>query len=244
MSAKIDIFDELRNILIKKTKQMRGFLFFKTFFIFLFRRKWLTLPCRVNLKKYIKFMISELIRKNRSFRRFHQEIAIPESDLYEMADNARLTPSGRNAQTLRYILSNTPEMNCLIFPTLSWAGYLAGWGGPKEGERPSAYIVILNDDTVSKTYFCDHGITSLAILLTAVEKGYGGCIIASVNRDVLREALHIPEKYSIVQVIALGKPAETVMIDPMIDNDIKYWRDAQEVHHVPKRSLKDIIVKL
>jgi nitroreductase len=186
-------------------------------------------------------MISELIRKNRSFRRFYQNEAISESDLREMADNARLTPSGRNAQTLRYMLSNTPEMNARIFPTLSWAGYLAGWGGPKEGERPSAYIVILNDDTLSKTYFCDHGITSLAILLPAVEKGYGGCIIASVNRDVLRETLQIPEQYSIVQVIALGKPAETVVIEPMVDGDIKYWRDEQSVHHVPKRSLDSII---
>ena len=187
-------------------------------------------------------MISELIRKNRSFRRFHQDVVIPENDLREMVDNARLTPSGRNAQTLRYMLSNTPEMNVRIFPTLSWAGYLTRWGGPKEGERPAAYIVILNDDTISKTYFCDHGITSLAILLTAMEKGYGGCIIASVNGAVLREALHIPEQYSIVQVIALGKPAETVVIEPMVDGDVKYWRDDQEVHHVPKRSLEDIIV--
>ena len=188
-------------------------------------------------------MISELIRKNRSFRRFHQDVAVSESDLREMVDNAHLTPSGRNAQTLRYLLSNTPEMNARIFPTLAWAGYLADWGGPKEGERPAAYIVILNDDSISKTFFCDHGIASLAILLTAVEKGYGGCIIASVKQDALREALQIPEQYSIVQVIALGKPAETVVIEPMMNGDIKYWRDERSVHHVPKRSLDEIIFK-
>jgi len=187
-------------------------------------------------------MISELIRKNRSFRRFHQSVTISESDLRDMVDNARLTASGRNAQTLRYMLSNTSDMNARIFPSLAWAGYLVGWGGPKEGERPSAYIVILNDDTISKTYFCDHGIAPLAILLTATEKGYGGCIIASVDHVVLREALNIPEQYSIVQVIALGKPAETVVIEPMIDGDIKYWRDEQGIHHVPKRGLEDIIV--
>ena len=188
-------------------------------------------------------MISEFIRKNRSYRRFHQDVAIAESDLRDMVNNARLTPSGRNSQTLRYVLSNTPEMNALIFPTLSWAGYLTGWGGPSEGERPSAYIVILNDDTISKTYFCDHGIASLAILMTAVEKDFGGCIIASVKYDDLREALHIPEQYSIVQVIVLGKPAETVVIEPVTNDNIKYWRDEQSVHHVPKRNLDDIIMK-
>jgi nitroreductase len=141
------------------------------------------------------------------------------------------------------VLSNTPEMNARIFPTLSWAGYLSDWEGPAEGERPAAYIVILNDDAISKTYFCDHGIASLAILLTAVEKGYGGCIVASVKHNDLREALRIPEPYSIVQVIALGKPAETVVIEPVTDGDIRYWRDEQSVHHVPKRDLDDIIIK-
>ncbi len=190
-------------------------------------------------------MVSDLIRKNRSYRRFHQEVNISENDLYEMINNARLTPSGRNAQTLRYVVSNTPEMNALIFPALAWAGYLKDWEGPAEGERPSAYIVILNDDNVSKTYFCDHGIASLAILLTAVEKGYGGCIIGSVNHAALRNALDIPAYFSIVQVIALGKPAEAVVIEPMpADGNFKYWRDEQGVHHVPKHSLEELIVKL
>ena len=187
-------------------------------------------------------MIAELIKRNRSFRRFYQDVAIPESELLEMVENARLTPSGRNAQTLRYILSHTPEKNALIFPTLAWAGYLTDWDGPAEGERPAAYIVILNDDTLSKTYFCDHGIASMAILLTAVEKGYGGCILGAVDRDALRMALNIPEQYSIVQVIALGKPAETVVIEPMTDGDVKYWRDPQGIHHVPKRSLEDMLI--
>ena len=84
----------------------------------------------------------------------------------------------------------------------------------------------------------------MAILLTAIEKGYGGCIMGAVDREVLQLALNIPDQYSIVQVIALGKPAETVVIEPMIDGDIKYWRDSQGVHHVPKRSLEEIIIQL
>ncbi len=190
-------------------------------------------------------MISDLIKKNRSYRRFKQEEAVSDGDLREMIENARLTPSGRNAQTLRYVLSNTPETNAKIFPALAWAGYLKGWDGPAEGERPAAYIIILNDDSISKNYFCDHGIVSMAILLTAVEKGYGGCIIGSVNHSYLCDALNIPERYSVVQVIALGRPGETVVIEPLGDDgDIKYWRDEQSVHHVPKRSLNDLIINL
>ena len=188
-------------------------------------------------------MIADLLKKNRSYRRFHEDVLIPDEDMREMIDAARLTPSGRNAQTFKYILSNTPEMNAQIFPALKWAGYLKDWDGPEQGERPSAYIVILNDNDISNNYFCDHGIVSLAILLTAVEKGFGGCIIASASAAYLRDALKIPMRYSVVQVIALGRPKETVVLEPMPENgSFQYWRDENGVHHVPKRSLDDIIL--
>ena len=188
-------------------------------------------------------MISELIRKCRSYRRFYQEIGISRKDLLEMLDNARLSASARNAQPLKYYLSLDAEVNDRVFPCLSWAAYLKDWQGPIEGERPSAYIVMLNDTDITNNYFCDDGIAAQSILLTAVEKGFGGCIFASVKRDRLRQELSIPEKYEIIQVIALGKPKEVVVIEPLgLDGDIKYWRDENQVHHVPKRSLEDIVL--
>jgi nitroreductase len=189
-------------------------------------------------------MISELIRKCRSYRRFYQEISMNTADLREMVDNARLSASARNAQSLKYIISNNKNYNERIFPNLAWAGYLKDWSGPIEGERPSAYIIMLNDTEISNNYFCDHGIAAQSILLTAVEKGFGGCIIAAIQREKLCEELKIPKRYEILQVIALGKPKETVVIDPLEENgDIKYWRDENQVHHVPKRNLKDIILE-
>ena len=74
--------------------------------------------------------------------------------------------------------------------------------------------------------------------------GYGGCIIASIKRERLAEILKIPEHLKIIQVIALGKPAEEVQIEEMKNNHIEYWRDEREVHHVPKRSLEELIIKL
>jgi hypothetical protein len=161
-----------------------------------------------------------------------------------MVNNARLSASARNSQSLKYIISNDSSTNALIYPCLAWAGYLKDWPGPDEGERPSAYIVMLNDTEITNNYFCDHGIAAQSILLTAVEKRFGGCIIASVNREKLRNELSIPERYEVIQVIALGKPKETVVLDPLGSNgDIKYWRDEKQVHHVPKRSLEEIVLK-
>ena len=190
-------------------------------------------------------MIQDLVKANRSYRRFHQSEAIDEATLRELVDLARCSPSAANLQSLKYVLSFTPDRNDLIFPTLSWAGYLADWSGPSEGERPSAYIILLGDTEISKNFFCDHGICAQSILLGAVEKGYGGCMIASIDRDSLRQTLLIPERYEILLVIALGKPAERVVLEDIEpDDSIKYYRDESDVHHVPKRKLDDIIIKL
>ncbi len=188
-------------------------------------------------------MIKELILKNRSYRRFYENERIPVAQLEAWIELARFSASGRNAQSLKYILVTDKEECDWVFPTLSWAGYLKDWPGPAEGERPAAYLVMLNDREISTNYYCDHGIASQSILLGAVEAGFGGCIIASVQREKLREILQLPARFDIVHVLALGKPAEEVVIEEMKNGDFKYWRDSNGVHHVPKRSLQELIYR-
>ena len=187
-------------------------------------------------------MLKNLILLNRSYRRFDQNVAISMDLLREMVDAARLSGSARNMQPLRYMLFNDPADCARIFPTLAWAGYMKDWPGPEEGERPTAYIVQLGDLELTDDWWCDDGIAAQSMLLTAVEQGFGGCIIGSVQREKLRSILSIPERYKIIQVFALGKPAEEVVIDKVSNDDIKYWRDEQGVHHVPKRSLDELII--
>ncbi len=188
-------------------------------------------------------MLEELVRKNRSYRRFYQDAPINLETLRELVDLGRLSASALNMQPLKYVLSCQPKKNALIFPNLGWAAYLKGWKGPEEGERPSAYIIMLLDTEISQSAGCDHGIAAQSILLGAAEKGLGGCMIATVNRKELSGALDIEPRYEIVLVIALGKPKETVVIEKIRpDGDVKYWRDSQGVHHVPKRALDDVII--
>lgn len=188
-------------------------------------------------------MLKELVRSTRSYRRFHQEVAVSLETLRELVDLARLSASGANKQPLKYILANEAERNAAIFQTLGWAGYLKDWPGPEEGERPAAYIVILGDTAIRSDFGVDPGIAAQSIMLGATEKGLGGCILHSIKRNALREALGIDERFQIELVLALGKPKETVVIDPVgPDGDIRYWRDADGVHHVPKRALDEILV--
>ncbi len=190
-------------------------------------------------------MLSELVRNNRSYRRFNESEEVEPTQLRECVDLARLSASGTNAQPLKYILSTDRETNVRIFSTLSWAGYLKDWPGPSEGERPSAYIVVLLDTLIRKDPGCDHGIAAQSIMLGAVEKGLGGCIIGSIQRQDLSSELQIPQHLEVLLVIAIGKPVETVQLEAVdSEGDIKYWRDKDGVHHVPKRSLEQVIVEV
>ena len=187
-------------------------------------------------------MLKDLILKNRSYRRFDQSEIVPMRLLRAMVEAARLSASARNMQPLKYMLFNDSDSCSKIFPTLAWAGYLKEWPGPGDGERPSAYIVQLGDLELTDDWWCDDGIAAQSMLLTAVEGGFGGCIVGSVQRERLRGILNIPDRYKIIQVLALGKPVEEVRIDDMVNGDIKYWRDAKGIHHVPKRALDELIV--
>jgi nitroreductase len=187
-------------------------------------------------------MLRDLVLKNRSYRRFKQDAPVSIETLRDLVDLARHSASAANKQPLKYVLSCDPEKNSKIYGALAWAAYLKDWPGPAEGERPSAYIVILHDTGISKNLDCDHGIAAQSILLGATEKGLGGCMLASIERNELREALGIPPHFNIPLVIALGEPVEKVLLEKTgSGGDIKYWRDADGTHHVPKRPLEEII---
>ncbi len=187
-------------------------------------------------------MLYDIVLKNRSYRRFDEAFSISRETLLSLCELARNCASGANRQTLRFHLTHEEEKVAALFPSLRWAGYLAnGAGVPKEGERPSAYITILHDTALGAVNQKDIGIAAQTMLLGAVEAGLGGCMFGSFDEKALRKTIGADERYSIELVIALGKPIEKVELyeEPL---DIKYWRDKEGVHHVPKRPLRDIIL--
>jgi nitroreductase len=187
--------------------------------------------------------LKELVLKNRSYRRFDPSRVMTREQLVELIELARQTPSAANRQPLRYLLSSDEATNAKIFPSLAWAAYMKDWPGPAEGERPTGYIVMCIDTDIAKDWWCDDGIAAQTIMLGAVEKGFGGCMIGAIKQKELRETLNIPENLKIRLVLALGAPAEVVRLDPVgEDGSIIYWRDDEGVHHVPKRSLEELII--
>lgn len=184
----------------------------------------------------------DLVRENRSCRRFDNAHRVDPQTLRQLVDLARHTASAANNQPLKYILSTNPAKNEEIFSCLGWAAYLTDWPGPEPAERPSAYIVITGDTTIADKFWCDHGIAAQTMLLGARAMGLAGCMFGAVNIKKLKKFLSIADHLAIKLVLAIGKPVEESRIIPVgEDGSIKYFRDENQVHHVPKRSLDDLI---
>ncbi|KUK14800.1 MAG: Nitroreductase [Petrotoga mobilis] len=182
----------------------------------------------------------EVIKQRRSIRKFKQD-PIEEEILKELVDCARLAPCASNKQPLEFIIVKDKETCDKVFESLGWAGYITPKGTPKEGEKPTAYIIILiNKQRATKWIGHDVGAAFENILLAAWSKGIGGCPIVSINRENLREILKVPQDYEINTVVALGyKGHESFAEDN--DDTVKYHMDEKGNFHVPKRPLEKVI---
>lgn len=185
----------------------------------------------------------QLVKKNRSYRRFDESKVVDRSTLVRLIELTRYCASTSNIQALKFYPVCDTAVRAQVFPCLHWAGYISEWDGPQPGERPVAYIVIVGDTDIRASFGMDPGIVAQTILLGASDMGLGGCMIGSMDKAQLRESMHLPSNHEVLLVIALGKPTETVVIeDAGPDGNIKYYRDADDVHHVPKRTLSEVLV--
>ncbi len=185
----------------------------------------------------------DLMRRNRSYRRFDPSRAIGPEELDSIISAACFCASGRNMQPLKYRRVFAPGECARVFPLLAWAGYLKDWNGPEEGERPAAYLVQCLDRNLAQDCMCDDGLQLEALTLAAVSLGLGCCIIKSFDRVGLVRALGLPANLEPLYVLAIGRPVEEVEIEDMRDGDVRYYRTPDAVHHVPKRALSELTVR-
>lgn len=189
--------------------------------------------------------LRRLMKSDRSVRRFQESEEVSRETLERVVELVRYCPSGRNVQSLRYVIVTDETVKSSIFPLLKWAGYFRDWEGPGAGERPAAYLVQCLDTLYGDNCLCDDGLQLEALTLGLRSLGLAGCIIKSFDHIRLKELLGLDERFSPRYVVALGYPAEEVVIEDMSgdeDADFKYFRTADGVHHVPKRRLEELII--
>lgn len=191
-------------------------------------------------------MFLDLVKQARSHRGFRQDRKVTRQELEHLVECARFTPAARNDQVLKYYLAEKPETVAAIQPLTKWAGALAELHLPRKGAEPVAYIVICLDGSLAENsapYQRDVGIVAQTMLLAAAEMGLNGCMIGSFAAGELREKLGLPETIKPQLLLALGEGTDRiVMTDVGEDGSTTYYRDAEDTHYVPKRTLEQLIL--
>ena len=188
-------------------------------------------------------MLRRLLAHTRSFRRFDESVRISGKELVSWVDALRFCPSAANLQPLRYRVVFHEEEMARIYPTLTWAAYLGDWSGPQPGERPSAAVIVAADADHLAFAATDFGIAAQSLMLLAAEAGYGGCIMGRFREEDLKASFPELGSLSLMGILVLGLPREDIRLESVQDDgSVRYWRDDAGAHHVPKRSLSEIMV--
>lgn len=191
-------------------------------------------------------MLRDIVLFNRSYRGYDETYRFTKEQLLGYVDLTRFTASSVNAQPLKYHIAYEKEEVDLIQSMTKWARALPEMTLPHDGMHPTGFIVICQDTDISPNlarYQKDIGIVAQTILLAACEEKLGGCMIGNFVPEEVKEKLGFAENLQPMLIIALGKPDEKIVITEIESGDsIKYYRDENDVHYVPKRKLGDIII--
>lgn len=191
-------------------------------------------------------MFKDLVKSNRSYRGYDESYRFTKEQLMGFVDCARLAPSSVNAQPFRYYLAWEKEEVDKIQSLTHWARALPQLELPHKGKCPTGFIIICQDLTIGESlarYQKDVGIVAQTMLLAAAEQGLGGCMIGNYGAKAVSEALQLPENLTPMLIVAFGKPDETIILKEIDEGDsIQYYRDENDVHYVPKRKLKDVVI--
>jgi nitroreductase len=188
-------------------------------------------------------LFRDLVTKGRNYMKFDGSATVPAELLHGLLELASFAPSEGNLQPLKYLVVNESAERGQLIPMLLPEGSFAGWAGAPEKDRPQAFIVMFGDLSLCSDFGTDSGIAAQTILLGAANEGLGGCIIQSVDRERLKAHFGITGQYQPLMAIAIGKPAETLVIDQMSGDDTVVCRtDANGIRHIPKRMVRDSMI--
>ncbi len=184
--------------------------------------------------------VYEAIMNRRTIRKFEQK-PIEHDALVKLVDCARMAAYAANMQPLKFKIVDDKESLNKIFPYTKWAAMLKD-GTPSEDERPVAYIALLGDTSIKKSFECDAGAAATTIMLAAYEMGIASCQLGAINRDGIKKALDIDDKYELPYIIALGYPSQKSKAVEAKDGSIKYFMDENNVLNIPKRPLDEVLI--
>ena len=191
-------------------------------------------------------MIHDIVREARSVRSFDMLRRIDREVLISFVDTLRLTPASCNLQALKYLIVSEPQECAFVRSHTRWASLLPDYNGPDSDHSPTAYMIICHDTDITRNetmYLKDVGIAAQTVNLLAREQGIGCCMIGSFDIDAVAKHYGLGDNIKPKLTLALGYPDEAPVIEDE-QGSVAYYRDENNVHHVPKRKTKDLIINL
>ncbi len=158
--------------------------------------------------------LMRLIKSRRSVRRFKDK-SVPRELLLSCVEAARLAPSACNAQPWRFLIVDEPQRREYLAKQAFSGVYLPmRWAG----KAPVLVALLARLDLKANRlgtqvqgtnyYLLDIGIAGEHFVLRAHELGLGSCWLGWFSAEKARKALGIPKKYRVVELIAVGYPAD------------------------------------
>ncbi len=185
--------------------------------------------------------LDTLLRRNRSHRAYDTSYEVVMRQLEAIVSVNPKLPSGRNAQTLRFRLLDAAGGGESFCSLLRLGGYLPELHLPAPGTEPRAFIVVFSTEAESPVVDIDLGISLQSMALKAVEIGLNALIVKAFNRQEVKEALGLT--LDPLAVLAIGKGTENIVLDEVsAGSDLRYYRTADGVHHVPKIKIDDLLI--
>ena len=146
--------------------------------------------------------LMELIKKRYSCRAY-QDKSVEQEKLDKIFEAARLAPSAKNLQDWRFILVRDKEIKARVAACTNRPEVFA--------DAPVMIAACSNSDEVMR---CgqpvgpiDVSIALEHIALAATELGLATCWIGSFDTEKVRQILQIPKNIAIIELMALGYPA-------------------------------------
>lgn len=187
--------------------------------------------------------LSTVIRERRTVRRFSQK-PIPDEELRQLIDAARLSSCARNSQRLRYVAVRSPETVAQIFPHTAWAGSVKPRRTPVPGvDSPTVFLAVTApaEECKDTMLFADSGAAIQSIQLAAWDMGIGCCWLGAIDRPAISRILELDDSTALLYLVALGYAGEKPVHDD-VDSPgaVKYYLDDNDLLHVPKLTVDAI----
>jgi nitroreductase len=186
-----------------------------------------------------KVSLMSLLAKNRSVRGYDHSFTVRYDQLVSLVEAARLAPSARNQQALRFRLVTAEEAH-LVAPHIRLGAALPELNLPFEGNEPQAFVVICATKE-GRFVDIDLGIATQTILLRAVEMGLNGVCIAAFDKEEISRGLQLALTPQLI--IAIGRSAEHIEVVDIAEGENQTYYRQGDTHFVPKLRTEELIIK-